>query len=258
MREKEAAEWQARHNFACVVHQGRIFVVGGRTHNGLVNDVWSSSLANSFDSVIFEQRKGVETTANQVLSTRERALALSFKGNLYLFGGCRDGSGGECVMALKEVLYSREGETWTRGMLQSGSPAQLPDFFVDKPYQLMGSVHDDAMLVLGANTVAVVRVMDTEAISIEQVYSSSQAGWQLGRAGVALSIASLVFTLGGETNGGGRSNRVTFSPDGGRSWTDIPAPPLLFPPRTDLGGAVLNGRLCVFGGLAGSVALADV
>ena len=90
------ADWSARYGHKTVVHNDKIYVLGGRTNDG-ANDVWFSA-----DGKTWEEAKGTIWTA-----VRDRHQAVSRDGLLYVLGGTTNALRGN------DVWSSSDGQNWT-------------------------------------------------------------------------------------------------------------------------------------------------
>ena len=73
----EAADWEARHVFTSVVHNNRMWVIGGAGKK-IYNDVWSSE-----DGLNWTKAEG----CTERFEPRTNHTIASFKGKIWLFGG---------------------------------------------------------------------------------------------------------------------------------------------------------------------------
>ena len=97
--ETAAADWSGRHSHQAVVHNGRMYVLGG-FHGGLsgINDVWSS-----VDGKNWTEEKGHNNAVGWVGRTGHQVV--SRNGRLYLLGGLRQGG-------KNDVWSSVDGKSW--------------------------------------------------------------------------------------------------------------------------------------------------
>ena len=90
--------WQSRRSFEVILHDGAMYLMGGRS-GGSLNDVWSRtsfSWSEKTDNASWEARDGLE--------------AASFNNRIYVFGGYNLASG----TYFKDVWSSGDGTNWTK------------------------------------------------------------------------------------------------------------------------------------------------
>ena len=109
VEEKANAEWGDRLDFQAVSHNGKIYVLGGVSTSGSLNDVWSS-----VDGKMWSRETA---DAGAQWEGRSTFQAFSHNGLLYILGG--DGAN-----VLKDVWSSREGQNWTRVTDSAAWPAR--------------------------------------------------------------------------------------------------------------------------------------
>ena len=103
------AAYSPRGNAAGCVFDGRMWLTGGETRSGAVNEIWTSS-----DGVTWTQ-----IAEDSHWSPRSRHGCLAFAGKLWILGGA-DGNG----QPLNDVWNSLDGITWTQVTAKAIWPAR--------------------------------------------------------------------------------------------------------------------------------------
>ena len=182
--------WPARTQHQAVVHNGRMYVLGGRDNFSRRNDVWSSVDGENWDLV----------TGSADWTARSWYQAVVHNGRMYVLGG-HDRS-----QRLNDVWSSVDGENWD---LVTGSA----DWTARTQHQAV--VHNGRMYVLGGFD---------GSNRLNDVWSSADgsswrfegnADWGRREFHQAVSHADRLYVLGGDD--GSRRNDVWSSLDG-RSW----------------------------------------
>lgn len=93
--------WWPRYYHGAVVHNDRIWMMGGLSINNWLNDVWSTEDGETW----------VVESAVAPWSTRAKFQVVSFKGRMYLMGGYKDLKDG--IPLCSEVWSSADGKDWT-------------------------------------------------------------------------------------------------------------------------------------------------
>ncbi len=121
-----AADWSPRRGMACVVHNNKLFVIGGETQDGeLLSEVWTSD-----DGRIWE------LAATAPWQPRWQHAVASFQGKLWMIGGSSN------YKVHDNAWQSEDGVEWT----QSAEPT---------PFALKGhriDVFNNALCVTGGCT----------------------------------------------------------------------------------------------------------
>ena len=171
----KAFPYQGRGEFASVVHEGELFVIGGmacdQNQCDWLSDIWSTKDGANWEMV----------TEMAPFGKMAHAQAVSFQGFIYLTGGYQNG-----------VWRSKDGKTWEN----------LPAPFDSRGYHRM-VVHDQAIYLMGGNgwSQSLQQHVDfndvwrtTEGEKWEQVVTS--AAWK-GRSAFALAKADQTWVLAG-------------------------------------------------------------
>ena len=186
--------WPAREEHQVVVHNGRMYVLGGRDSSGYANDVWSSA----------DGRSWVEEPA-AAWSARREHQALVHNGRMYVLGGQRSGSDGGRA---SDVWSSVDGKNWTEETAAAGWSER---------YSHQALVHNGRMYVLGgfegglSGRNDVWSSVDGKNWTLEKEHNNA-VGW-VGRTGhQVVSRNGRLYLLGGLRSGG--KNDVWSSVDG--------------------------------------------
>ena len=195
------ADWPGRTGHQAVVHNGRLYVLGGIEGelgfgSSAINDVWSS----------VDGRVWVEETVNAGWSKRDDHQAVSHQGRLYVLGGY-DGS------AKNDVWSSADGKMWTEETADAGWSRR----FAHQAVSFNGRLY-----VLGGYT-------DFFRSPQNDVWSSADgkiwveetinAGWLARVYHQAVSNNGRLYVLGGEDRNGDERNDVWSSADG-ETWRE--------------------------------------
>ena len=211
--------WSARYGHQAVVHQGRLYVLGG---TGLSNDVWSL-VSNRWESA-----------GNADWSARWFHQAVSHNGRLYVLGGNDD-------LNKNDVWSSTDGQNWVQETAEADWPARWTHQAVS---------HNGRLYVLGGfgdggrrNDVW----SSADGKSWRQEKANNSIGWSARWYHQAVSHHGRLYMLGGQDNFGNK-NDVWSSADGKR-WREEKA-------DNNIGWSVrqrhqvvsYKGRLYVLGG----------
>ena len=190
------ADWPGRTGHQAVVHNGRLYVLGGIEGelgfgSSAINDVWSS----------VDGRIWVEEAVNAGWSKRDDHQAVSHQGRLYVLGGF-DGS------AKNDVWSSADGKMWTEETAHAGWSRR----FAHQAVSFNGRLY-----VLGGYT-------DFFRSPQNDVWSSADgkiwveetinAGWLARVYHQAVSNNGRLYVLGGKDRNGDERNDVWSSADG--------------------------------------------
>ena len=195
------ADWPGRTGHQAVVHNGRLYVLGGIEGelgfgSSAINDVWSS----------VDGRIWVEEAVNAGWSKRDDHQAVSHQGRLYVLGGF-DGS------AKNDVWSSADGKMWTEETAHAGWSRR----FAHQAVSFNGRLY-----VLGGYT-------DFFRNPQNDVWSSADgkiwveetinAGWLARVYHQAVSNNGRLYVLGGKDRNGDEINDVWSSADG-ETWRE--------------------------------------
>lgn len=202
-QETANAGFPARYLHQTVVHNNKLWVIGGYDERSHFNDVWSSS-----DGITWVE----EVPANGISSTnrfqkRLAHQAVSFKGKLWVISGTQNRA------AYNDVWSSSDGKTWTKETLTG-------TFFASGRQGHQAAIHDGEIYITGgfqgashqsdvyhsANGTAWTRITPSQSFnarSYHQLVSKEVNG------------TPTLFLVGGSSGGA----QVYSSTNGGSSWT---------------------------------------
>ena len=215
--EEAAAAWPARSRHQAVVHNGRLYVLGGYAGTVYLDDVWSSADGKSWR----------EETAAAAWPARYSHQVVSHRGRLYVLGGYSS-------ERLGDVWSSADGKSWTEETAAAWSA---------RTYHQAVS-YRGRLYVLGGYA---------GTVYLDDVWSSADgknwreetaAAWPARSRHQAVVHNGRLYVLGGYEDGG--LSDVWSSADG-KSWREETA--VAWPARSSHQAVVHNGRLYVLGGL---------
>jgi len=166
-----------RYDHTAVVHQNRIYVLGGRDNSAAsaaINDVYSS-----VDGVTWNQ-----ATNNAQWTARYGAASVSFNGKIWIFGG-KNGAG----TMLSDVWYSDEGLNWTTA---TANAAWSPR------YQPKAVVYDNKLWILGGEDTSGTRNdVWYSADGVNWTQATGAANWAARSSPQALVFNNTIWIVGG-------------------------------------------------------------
>jgi hypothetical protein len=224
-----SAPWSARRHHTSVVHDGKIWVIGGWDW-GFKKDVWCSSDGTSW----------AQATASAPWSGRLNHSSVVHNGKIWVIGGW-DGS------PKNDVWYSSDGTSWTQATASAPWSARQEQRSV---------VHDGKIWVIGG--------LDNGGFKNDVWYSSDGVDWTSATLSAPWSSreehksvvhGGKIWVIGG-WDGSSRKNDVWYSSDG-VNWTSatLSAP---WSPRYGHSSVVHDGKMWVIGGWDGSGLVNDV
>ena len=189
--------WTARQDHQAVVHNGRLYVMGGTGSGGRKNDVWSWAEG---------EESWKEETGSAAWTVRQGHQAVSHNGRLYVLGGEDDSS------RLNDVWSSADGSSWRF----EGNA----DWEMRVDYQAVS--HMGRLYVLGGNDGHTRNDVwsSLDGKSWQQEKANNGNFWGKRRNFQALSRDGLLYVLGGHDGGYTRERDVWSSADG-KSWTKV-------------------------------------
>ena len=192
----DTADWTARSLYQAVVHNDRLYVMGGTGSGGRKNDVWSWAEGESWMLV----------TMSAAWSARQDHQAVVHNGRLYVLGGEDDSS------RLNDVWSSADGSSWRF----EGNA----DWEMRVGYQAVS--HMGRLYVLGGNDGNTRNDVwsSLDGKSWGQEKANNGNFWGKRRNFQALSRDGLLYVLGGHDGNYTRLNDVWSSADG-KSWTKV-------------------------------------
>ena len=192
----DTADWTARSLYQAVVHNDRLYVMGGTGSGGRKNDVWSWAEGESWMLV----------TMSAAWSARQDHQAVVHNGRLYVLGGEDDSN------RLNDVWSSADGSSWRF----EGNA----DWEMRVGYQAVS--HMGRLYVLGGNDGNTRNDVwsSLDGKSWQQEKANNGNFWGKRRNFQALSRDGLLYVLGGHDGSYTRLNDVWSSADG-KSWTKV-------------------------------------
>ena len=235
--ENPHAPWEGRHTAGYVVHDDRMWIVGGDCNQGhYQNDVWSSA-----DGIHWE-------LANEHVPWAPRALhyTLAFDGRIWVMGGqtMPEFAGADEVFH-NDVWSSEDGISWTRVIERAP--------WVPRGMIGGAAVHDNRMWILGGGT------YDTPTTPIRNFYNdvwssadgmhweqhTTHAPWTPRQYHEVAAFDDCMWVLEGYAAESGNRRDVWYSPDG-VDWTELPDTP--WAPRHAGSVFVYDGSLWMVAG----------
>lgn len=212
-----ASDWEGRHTAGYVVHDGRMWIVGGDANQGhYQNDVWNSHDGRSWQRV-----------ADQVpWAPRALHYTLAFDGKIWVIGGqTMPGFAGGDETFYRDVWNSTDGAKWTR--IVPREPCWSPRGMIGG-----SAVFNGRMWILGGGT------YDTPTTPkrnfYNDVWSSSDgvrwtrhvehAPWYPRQYHEVAVFDDKLWVLEGYHADGGNRNDVWYSADG-THWQELPGTP---------------------------------
>ncbi|MGB1038642.1 MAG: Kelch repeat-containing protein, partial [Bacteroidia bacterium] len=128
----DTSHWKGKHGHQVVVHDGKMWVIGGTNGGVASNDVWSST-----DGETWEKVKVYDPTG---FTPRTGHSAVSFKGKLWVIGGIASGT------ASNDVWSSGDGKNWTQELSNAPFSARTElecKVFKNHLFVISGSNKDD-------------------------------------------------------------------------------------------------------------------
>ena len=231
------APWEGRHTAGYVVHNGRMWIVGGDCNQGhYQNDVWSSADGIHWD------------LANDHVPWAPRVLhyTLAFDGRIWVMGGQTIPNFADADEVFhNDVWSSDDGVNWT----------QVTESAPWVPRGMIGgaAVHDNRMWILGGGT------YDTPATPMRNFYNdvwssddginweqnTAHAPWTPRQYHEVAAFDDHLWVLEGYAAESGNRRDVWYSPDG-VNWTELPDTP--WAPRHAGSVFVYNGSLWMVAG----------
>ena len=235
--ENPQAPWEGRHTAGYVVHNGRMWIVGGDCNQGhYQNDVWSSADGIHWD------------LANDHVPWAPRVLhyTLAFDGKIWVMGGQTIPNFADADEIFhNDVWSSDDGVNWT----------QVTESAPWIPRGMIGgaAVHDNRMWILGGGT------YDTPATPMRNFYNDvwssddginweqhiAHAPWAPRQYHEVAAFDDHLWVLEGYAAESGNRRDAWYSPDG-VNWTELPDTP--WAPRHAGSVFVYDGSLWMVAG----------
>ena len=235
--ENPQAPWEGRHTAGYVVHDDRMWIVGGDCNQGhYQNDVWSSADGIHWD------------LANDHVPWAPRVLhyTLAFDGRIWVMGGQTIPNFADADEVFhNDVWSSDDGVNWT----------QVTEHAPWVPRGMIGgaAVHDNRMWILGGGT------YDTPTTPMRNFYNdvwssddginwkqhTAHAPWTPRQYHEVAAFDDHMWVLEGYAAESGNRRDVWYSPDG-VNWTELPDTP--WAPRHAGSVFVYDGSLWMVAG----------
>ena len=235
--ENPQAPWEGRHTAGYVVHNDRMWIVGGDCNQGhYQNDVWSSADGIHWD------------LANDHVPWAPRVLhyTLAFDGRIWVMGGQTIPNFADADEVFhNDVWSSDDGVNWT----------QVTEHAPWVPRGMIGgaAVHDNRMWILGGGT------YDTPTTPMRNFYNdvwssddginwkqhTAHAPWTPRQYHEVAAFDDHLWVLEGYAAESGNRRDVWYSPDG-VNWTELPDTP--WAPRHAGSVFVYDGSLWMVAG----------
>ncbi len=229
-----SATWSARINFAAVVYDGKMWMMGGVDNSGVFkNDVWYSS-----DGITWTR-----ATSSAAWSARHSLVAVVYDNKMWIMGGYTSSG------RVKDVWYSTDGVTWTQATANAEWSARQG---------VVALVLDNKMWMMGGLDVGNSNLNDVwySSDGVTWTQATPSAAWSARCAFAAVVYDDKMWIMGGAISGG-RANDVWYSSDG-ITWTRATAS-AGWAARSNFTAVVYDNKIWVMGGLSiTDVALNDV
>ncbi|MEX1190598.1 MAG: hypothetical protein WEA99_01410, partial [Brumimicrobium sp.] len=235
--EVSEAPFPKRAYHAVLVHDNKLWVIGGRTNGyDLLNDVWYSS-----DGVNW-----VEATSNAPFSKRQFHQAISFQNDIYL-------TGGGVVLDDGDVWKSSDGITWTlitETAAIGGRTHHRLDVYDNKIWLFSGSLDGYQKRDVWYSGDAI----NWTEVNVEEPFTNRMDA-------SSFIYNNKFFTLGG-VFGNAQSDEIRndfwLSSDSGVNWSQYAAPQEDFLDRKYYRAVPLNGYIYIIGGRVNDVDSEDI
>ncbi|MBI4559568.1 MAG: DUF1565 domain-containing protein [Candidatus Hydrogenedentes bacterium] len=226
---KVLGQFEGRANHASVVHDGKLWILGGSSFLGPTNDVWSSADGANWTQV----------TASAPWTARSSHAAVAFGGKIYLFGGSNSYTGEK--IGYNDVWSSADGINWTQ--VTASAPWAARD-------SRAAAVFAGKIWILGGNSDLGGNLNDiwSSADGSNWTQDTTAAPWSARRGHAAVVHDNKLWIIGGDSNGQSLTD-VWSSPDGA-NWTQV-TDAVPWTGRYSHTSLSLNGQLWLMGGFIG-------
>jgi len=194
---KANAGWTARHNHTSVVHNGKIFVIGGDDSDaGYKNDVWSSADGDTW----------IEDQPSAGWTGREDHSSLVYLNKIWVMGGQITGEA-----HVNDVWSSDNGVTWVE-VKDSAAWSEREDF--------TALVYANKMWVMGGQEGGGAKMNDVwwSSNGADWFLATGTADWSKRFNHSSVTFDNKIWVIGGEDSGGVK-NDIWYSSDG-ITWTE--------------------------------------
>ena len=242
------AHWEGRFGYASLVHQDKMWVIGGRTANaGYIGDVWSSTDGYNW----------TEVTPSAAFNARREFVSMVHEDKMWVLGGdAADVSGG----LTNDVWYSSDGATWHEATPAASWHAR--DYFGGVSFA-SGATDSDEIWVLGH--------YDGDPRARPEVddhyYSTDGSTWSIVKtsglppisAFPAVVFNGYIFIAGGDTyvNSAWSETNSIYSSADGVNWAELSVSGSIWDARSFHSTLVYDDKLWVFAGSDASYSRRD-
>ncbi len=219
-----AAQFSPRQQLACVVFNNMIWVLGGNTSSGAVNDVWNSADGANWN----------EVTSAAAWEGRDEHKALVYNNQIWIMGGSA-ASGTK-----NDVWYSNDGFNWGCTTTAAAWSQRLRMGVV---------VFNNQMWVMGGESGTGNVVYNDVWYSSDGVnwgYTTTAAAWAARQGLSAVVYNGAMWVSGGDDAVSTTFNDVWSSSDG-INWTNATSS-AGWAARLTQGNVVFNGRMWIYDG----------
>ena len=215
-----SAQWDGRRTFGCVVYEGKMWVMGGSSANGSLNDVWYST-----DGVNWTQ-----ATSSADWPARD-TYAVVFADKMWVMGGNNQNN----------IWYSTNGANWTQ-QVTSGA------VWIGRSFYGKGVIeYNGKMWVMGGQNWPQGRLNDVwySTNGANWTQATSSAAWSARSAFGCVVFDNKMWVMGGN-NGSSTLNDVWYSTNGA-DWTQVISS-AAWSARSTAGYEVFDNKMWVMGG----------
>lgn len=238
----------ARYGHDAIIHNGYIYVIGGRDSSGAVTDtVYKSALDKSTGAITGW------TTVTPLTTPLSGVKATTYGGKLYITGGTTNASTGATTTEVRYASFNNDGTigSWTGTTAFTGSRARHSTFAVNGYLYIAGGVSDTTNNTTALNDVQYATINSGGTIG-SWSYASDLPTAIAGSS--IMPYNGYLYMLGGRDGAGSVTTatyRTTVNSNGTiGSWNT--AGPVLSSARTDQGAAITQGTVYLTGGNNGS------
>jgi len=225
-----SASWTPRTRAGAVVFGGKMWVLGGYSAAGNLNDIWHSTNGETWTS----------ETLTAPWYNRNGHTSVVHNGEMWVLGGRFTPS-----LLSNDVWHSPDGANWTEALHIADAPWEARE-------RHASVAHNGEIWVLGGRGEFGVLLNDvwrsTDGTKFTWAEATSSAPWDARWGLSAVVFNGEIWVLGGYT--GGFTNDVWHSPDGA-NWTQA-TPSAPWSPRAGLSPVVCDGKIWVTGGNGGT------
>ncbi|MDD2716044.1 MAG: hypothetical protein PHW04_09135 [Candidatus Wallbacteria bacterium] len=278
----KGAPWSSRYNFGCTVFNGKIWVAGGRTDGGSLNDIYSSA-----DGMLWEK----VYTSGQIWGPREGMIFVGYKGKLWVIGGDDGTRKNDIWSSADGVTWQQSGSTFPQLICNTVCLEYAGVLYIIGGFGTTGAINDVYMTTDGEHWNNL-PLTDTYPMRNKHrgvvyndgggdkmwisggatpfrndVYSSTDgadwntatngAGWDVREGHAMINYNGKMWVMGGHKNGYSTMYNDLWYSTNGSAWTESGTKPG-WSGRALFGAVVFRNRIWVLGGYNGSNSLSDI